>query len=423
MKNFFKIPNSTNVHPDVAKNLKHNFFTNILDAGFWFFGDSFVAAYTILPVYMSTFTDSPLLIGLIPALEGAGWFLPQLFLAKYLEGKNRRKPIVMKLGFLDRFPLLLLAIGAFFIPNLNTNTAIILFFVIYIIKAFSAGLVALPWQELMATVIPVSHRGRYWGLSLVLGKLTGLIGATITAFVLTNYEYPQNYSFIFFIGFIAASISFIFLGRNIEPEIERPENLDNIKMWGKVKKILKVDTNFRIFLINRGFLFLAMMSLGFIAVYGIQQFDLPVSYSAIFTIVMFGSEIIGFGIWGTIGDKIGYKRVLEIGNFILIISLISLLFVDTITGLLISFGLTSLAHSGEYLADQNIAMEFGDEENRPTYIGMSKTLTGPVILAAPLIGGLIINSFGYKSMFITSLVISVISFVLIKFFVKEPRNN
>ena len=144
MKNFFSIPNSENYHPEVVKNLKHNFFTNILDAGFWFFGDSFVAAYTILPVFMSTFTDSPLLIGLIPALEGAGWFLPQLFLAKHLEGKSRRKPLVMKLGFLDRIPLLFLAISAFLIPKLNTNAAIILFFVIYAIKTFSGGIVALP---------------------------------------------------------------------------------------------------------------------------------------------------------------------------------------------------------------------------------------------------------------------------------------
>jgi len=296
MKNFFAIPKSDNQHPEVVKNLKHNFLTNILDAGFWFFGDSFVAAYTILPVFMSTFTDSPLLIGLIPALEGAGWFLPQLLFAKHLEGMNQRKPLVIKLSLLDRFPLLLLAIGAFLIPKLSTTSAIILFFVIYSIKTFSAGFVALPWQEMIATVIPVSHRGRYWGTSLIVGKLSGLIGAAITGVVLANYEYPQNYSYIFFIGFIAALISFVFLSRNIEPEIERQKPSENINIWKKVKQILRVDKNFRIFLINRAFLFLASMSLGFVTVYGIQKFDLPISYSAIFTIVMFISEVIGFGI-------------------------------------------------------------------------------------------------------------------------------
>ncbi len=86
MRNFFTLPNLQTLNQEVVRNFRRNFFANVMDAGFWFFGDSFAAAYTILPVFMSTLTDSPILIGLIPALEGAGWFLPQLFLAKHLEG-------------------------------------------------------------------------------------------------------------------------------------------------------------------------------------------------------------------------------------------------------------------------------------------------------------------------------------------------
>ena len=124
MRNFFLFPNSHTLNSEVVKHFKRNFFVNIMDAGFWFFGDSFVAAYTIMPVFMSTLTDSPILIGLIPALEGAGWFLPQLFLAKHLEGKKRRLPITLKLGLLDRLPFLFLAIGTFFILKVDPKVAI-----------------------------------------------------------------------------------------------------------------------------------------------------------------------------------------------------------------------------------------------------------------------------------------------------------
>ena len=81
----------------------------------------------------------------------------------------------------------------------------------------------------------------------------------------------------------------------------------------------------------------------------------------------------------------------------------------------------SFAHSGEFIADQNIAMEFGKEIERPTYIGMSKTLTGPFLLMAPIIGGGLIKLWGYQSMFFTAMIFSTIAFVIIKFFVKEPR--
>ena len=423
IKDFLTIPESESIHPEVKKNFKRNFFANMMDACFWFFGDSFAAAYTIMPVFISTLTDSPILIGLIPALDGAGWFLPQLFLARTLEGKNRRMPIVRFLGLFDRIPFFFLALGAFFIPQLDKNIALILIIVIYAIKTFSGGLVALPWQELIATVIPISHRGRYWGYSLILGKLMGLGGAAISGILLISITYPYNYATMFLIGFCAVSISYIFLNMNIEPEIPRQNSKETIKLLSRIKDVLSKDKNFLIYLFNRGFIFLAGMALAFITVYAINTYNLPIAQSATFTAIMLVSEIIGFGIWGNLGDRSGYKRVIEISNFILILGILSLLFVNTLWALYLVFALMSFAHSGEYIADQNFAMEFGTEENRPTYIGMSKTLTGPFFLLAPIIGGSLVQFLGYKSMFMTALIMAVISFTVIRFFVSDPRKS
>ncbi len=423
MKNFFQFPDSESIHPDIIKNFKRNSFANLLDTTFWYFGASFTAAYTIMPVFLSTLTDSLILIGLIPALEAIGWFLPQLFLAKYLEGINQRLPFVRRLGIFERLPFLLLAIGAFLIPGLDQKVALILILIIYTIKVFSSGLVALPWQELMATVIPVSHRGRYWGISIIVGKLIGLVGAFITGLILARIAYPNNYAIMFLMGFIAVSISFLFLSLNVEPVIERQSSQVDPGIWSRIKKTLGKDKNFGVYLINRGFTFMSSMGMVFITVYGIQKFNLPISQSATFTAVMLISEIFGSGIWGNLGDKDGYKRVIEICNFFSIVGLFSLLFVNTLWGLFIVFGILSFAHSGEYLSDQNFAMEFGSEKDRPTYIGMSKTLTGPFFLVAAIVGGSIIQLWGYKSMFLVALIVSMISFIIIKFFVQDPRKT
>jgi MFS family permease len=421
LKDFLVIPETDPVHPEVKKNFKHNFFANLMDACFWFFGESFAASYTIMPVFISTLTDSPILIGLIPALDGAGWFLPQLFLARTLEGKNRRMPMVRIFGIFDRVPFLFLALGAYLIPQVNKQAALILILVIYAIKVFSSGLMALPWQELIATVIPVSHRGRYWGYSLILGKLMGLVSATITGIILVSITYPYNYATMFLIGFFAVSISYVFLNMNIEPEIPRQKSEDSFSLLTRIKGVFSKDRNFLIYLINRGFIFLAGMALAFVTVYGINQYNLPIAQSATFTAIMLISEIIGFGIWGNLGDRSGYKRVIEISNLILILGIGSLLLVNTLWTLYLVFALMSFAHSGEYIADQNFAMEFGSEEDRPTYIGMSKTLIGPFFLLAPLIGGSLVQFWGYKSMFLTAMILSIISFSIIKFLVKDPR--
>jgi MFS family permease len=423
LEDFLVIPEADPVHPEVKKNFKRNFFANLMDACFWFFGDSFAAAYTIMPVFLSTLTDSPILIGLIPALEAIGWFFPQLFLAKHLEGRKQRLPVVRFLGIFDRVPFLLLAFGAFLIPSLEKSAALILILVIYTVKVFSSGLVALPWQELIATVIPVSHRGRYWGTSLIIGKLMGLVGAFITGLLLTRIAYPTNYGYMFIIGFIAVSISFLFLSLNIEPEIDRRAPSFESGIWDRIKKTLGKDKNFGIYLVNRGFAFMSSMGMAFITVYGIQKFDLPLSQSATFTGVMFISEIIGYGIWGNLGDRSGYKRVIEFCNFFSIAGLFSILFIRSIWGLFIVFGILSFAHSGEYISDQNFAMEFGSEDNRPTYIGLSKTLTGPFFLVAPILGGSIIQLWGYNSMFMVALMLSISAFIIIKFFVNDPRDS
>ena len=355
---------------------------------------------------------------LIPALEAVGWFLPQLFFAKHLEGRNQRLPLVRFLGIFDRLPFFMLALGAFLIPRLDKKIALILILVIYTIKVFSSGLVALPWQELIATVIPVSNRGRYWGISLIVGKLMGLIGAVITGLILTKIVYPTNYGYMFTIGFIGVSISYIFLNLNIEPKIERQSSTINNGIFDRIKNTLGKDRNFGIYLINRGFAYMSSMGMAFITVYGIQRFNMPISQSATFTAVMLVSEIIGFGIWGSLGDKEGYKRVIEICNTFSVIGLFSLLFVNTVWALFIVFGILSFAHSGEFIADQNFAMEFGSEEDRPTYIGLSKTLTGPFFLVSPIIGGSIIQLLGYSSMFLAALILSIIALLTIKFFVR-----
>jgi MFS family permease len=68
-------------------------------------------------------------------------------------------------------------------------------------------------------------------------------------------------------------------------------------------------------------------------------------------------------------------------------------------------------------------MEFGTESERPTYIGMSKTLTGPFLLVAPIIGGWLVQMWGYQAMFLVAFLFSLLAFGTVKFFVVDPRNS
>jgi hypothetical protein len=76
------------------KILRFNFIFNLLDGGFFGFALGFSSFVTIIPLFVSTLTDSAILIGLVPAIHNMGWQLPQLLVANKVAQKPRYKPMV-----------------------------------------------------------------------------------------------------------------------------------------------------------------------------------------------------------------------------------------------------------------------------------------------------------------------------------------
>ncbi len=389
----------------------------------WMFGESFFAVSTIMPVYLSFFTNSPLLIGLIPAIRDAGWFLPQLFLAPHVEKLDRKLPTVAKLGLLERLPFLVFAIATLWLPTLDSNLSVYIILLLWLWYAMASGLVALPWQELIAKVIPVSHRGRFFGISNLLGSLLAVIGAGIAGIVLANIEFPQNYSIIFLFGFIGVCISYIFLLLNDEPEIKvnQEKAADSLPFKARISQIFSQDKNFGRYILSRGCDYLGRMAMGFIAIYAIWKFDLSPTYSAIFAAIIAGSSMIGFPMWGAIGDRVGHKRVLMSSNLVWLTALTLLLLAPSVIYINLVFALLGFSQTGAFIGDMNIAMEFGREEDRPTYIGLARTITGPILLIAPIIGGVIVQWFGYPSLIGVSMAFSILGLLVLWRRVADPR--
>jgi hypothetical protein len=70
------------MNSSIAKNIRHNYLMNTLDGTFFGFAMGFASFTTVIPLFLSGFTGSAILIGLIPAIRSVGYQLPPLFLAK-----------------------------------------------------------------------------------------------------------------------------------------------------------------------------------------------------------------------------------------------------------------------------------------------------------------------------------------------------
>lgn len=431
ISNLFRIRPEDNVPVSVAQNFRHNVIINTLDISFFFMADSFWNINTIMPVFAATLTDNPFIIGLMPAIVNAGWFLPQMFIASKVSHTPRILPLSVRLGVFERIPYLLFPLLALAIPLIGKSTALILLILLMSWRGVAGGMSALPWQEVMARVIPLSHRARFFGFSRVFGQGAGILGSVLSGVILATLAYPLNYALGFGIAVIIQWLSFASYIQNREPEPEQTNLpvLDPNQSKPKIPaidfsmfgRILKKDANFRLYLIARSISFIGNMATAFIAVYAIKAFHLPDEQAAVFTGVILASGVLGYAFWGAVGDRIGPKKIMVLSFACWFVALLFAIFSKSIWLYYLVFSLFGLYQSGVGVGDSMLIMELGEESLRPTYLGMGRTLTGSFLLLAPVLAGSLVAQFDYNVMFIVSAIFVSIATLLMSRVKDIPR--
>jgi MFS family permease len=420
VKSFLRLPTDLPINSEVRQHFRHNFTTNFTDSIFWLLGDSFVSVSTIIPVFASTLTDSPVLIGLVPALIDAGWFIPQLLMAGYVHRLQQKMPFARIMAIMERIPYLVLPLTAFMLQWASKDLALMFFLLVVAWRGVASGMVALPWQEVIASVIPSQVRSRYFGVSHTFGRILGVLGSGISTFILANLAYPNNYALSFMIGAVFIWISFFFFARTIEPKpAPAAHDVNEVKQKGFIsdlsayKAILKRDPNFVRYLVSRAFVHVGGMAVAFLAVFGIQQYRLADEQAAIFTGMIFFSGTLGYIVFGLIGDRIGPRQTVFFADVMQAGVLFLAYLSPGLWSIYLIFFIFGFAQSAYVIGGLIIGMELGPDEERPIYIGLARTLPGFIILIAPIIGGLLVNWFGFQTMFLVAFFFTLVGTGLI----------
>jgi MFS family permease len=188
----------------------------------------------------------------------------------------------------------------------------------------------------------------------------------------------------------------------------------------RIIELIKDDRNFSWFLICQVIGSLGGMAWGFIAVYASQMWALSDGQTGTFSIWLLAGQSIGNIIGGLAGDRFGYKRVILFGFFFVILAQFLVLFAPSPQWISAVFFLRGISLGSLWLASLMV-LEFSRPEIRPTYIGINNTLLGISSMIAPIIGGWIAQSSGYPVLFLSSMVISSLAFILFISRVHDPR--
>lgn len=412
------------IQQEIQRNYRWNFLVNTLDGASFGFGMSFFSSTIILPLFVSHFTDNPLAIGLISFLGWSGVLLPQMFMANVVERAPQKKFFPMTLGFfLERLPIFLLAPVVYFLAISQPILTLILFFVLYTWHNVGAGVIIVGWQDMIAKIIPVEKRGQFFGISNFIGNGTGILGALAVPFVLERFTFPLGYVFSFAVAGLLLFLSWVSLSLTREPAIHSNKpSVSQLDYLRSLPEILRRDHNFRIYLLSQIFFSLSGMATGFLVVYTVQTWNLPDAQASGFMVTLQIGLSLANLFFGFLSDRKGHKLSLEICWLLSALALVLAIIVPNPWWFFAVFFLSGAVSAGTFISGISIVYEFTDTENRPTYIGLANTIPGIAVSVAPLIGGWLAGAMGYRAMFLLSAIIGAVSWVLLHYAVREPRN-
>lgn len=409
----------------IQRHYRWNFLVNALDGASFWFGISFMSSAVILPLFVSHFTDNPIVIGLIPFLSMGGYLLPQLFTANWIERAPQKKVFPVKWGFfLERMPLFLLAPMTYILATSRPTLALIAFFILFSWHTFGAGSIIVGWQDMVAKIIPVERRGRFFGITNFVGNGTGVLGALAVPFVLERYEFPTGFVMAFAAAGVLVFVSWIFLSLTREPAVPSTKPaVSQLEYLRSLPAVLRKDRNFRMYLLSQIIASLSSMASGFLVVYAVKTWQMPDAQASGFTIAMqVGLAVMNLA-FGFLADRFGHKLNLEISLVLSVLSLGLAIVAPSAWWFYLVFFLRGAVNAAGFISGISIVYEFTAAENRPTYIGLANTIPGVASSVAPLIGGWLAGAVSYPAMFILAAVIGLAGWVMLRFFVHEPRKK
>jgi len=401
-----------------------NFLVNMFDLTFFNLAMSFIFGTTVLSLYTSYLTSSAVLIGLIPALQNVSFFWPQLIMARHAQRLPRKKPLIAKISLLERFPYLLVALVALLWPAAPRHVAYGVLAFSLLVAASAGGLASPAWRGMLAKVIPVTRRGRMFGLSSALGGLLGVGGAALSRQVLSRYPYPTSFGICFLLCFASHVISYICVMLNREPPRESATAAQSATdYWRRLPTILRENPNLGRYLAARALTILGGMAATFYVIYGRKYFGISDEFAATLTIVALASQTVSTPLMGVLADRRGNKLLVELGCLFAACGVLVALLMPSALWLYGVFMFVNLGNAAFSISGMSMPMEFGSPEELPTITALISTVLAVPILLAPILGGWLADALGYRALFGVALVLMLGGLALMRWGVRDPRHE
>jgi len=381
---------------------------------------------TVLSAFIYALTGSRFLVGLISSLGALAHQIPQLFASTMIEHLPEKKKMMLWFGVGARLPWLFMSLAVLY---LDKEATLIASMVLYSMATVFYAMYLLTWTDVMSKVIPLEYRGNYFGLRNFLASTATALAGLGAGKIVTLYSPTMvGYAVSFFLAFAVYFVDLWILSKTKEePSLRVGSKSTVMEKIRQIPTLFREDNNFARYCFIRALASFCQMGFPFYVIFAMQQLnisDLDSRFGAIvgvFTFTQVFGRAVGNLLWGAISQKTGYKIPLEQACLIIGLASIATVFVNSYAGFIIVLAVAGVASAGFFLSGLNILMEFGKPHQRPTYIGVSNAIAGIGAFIPPFLGGVISQSVSFQAVYWITGIVCIISFLLMYFLVKDPR--
>ena len=402
----FKIDNPINNY----KNIAHAFFLSL--------AITIAEPSTILPLMVHHFSQSAIIVGLYASLLRGGAIVIQLYAAFHAQSYKRVIPYLRKVFFFRFLAWFSIGLSIFLVGDSNKTLTITLIGVGLFFFSFTAGFGAIYFKELQAKLFSKKYRGKTMANRNIAGSIASIISGGVAGYVLSNFQAPLNYAYLFMVSSAIMAIGFVIFGTINEPSKENVSTKEkSFKEFIKNSNLLlKQDKRLRkqilaIFL-SFGYLF----AMPFVILKANSTIELTGwMLGGFITIQMVGSIIGSSLLWRKISD---YEFMLSLAFGIMILAYTVALFANNLYSYLLIFLLFGIAIDGFSIAGMNLVIEIAPEDKRPIYTALQTNLSS-FGLFFPIIGGALLKLFNSYSLIYTVAIFILIAGLVVSFKLKR----
>jgi MFS family permease len=424
-------------------------------------GNAFVDPFTVLPVFITTFGGSTVLVGFVSATFFAGWFLPQVFVANVAQARRRVLPIYTASAAFRFVGFAGAGASVFLIDPVHRSLILFCVCAGLSLNALAAGVAAVPFLEITSKTVPVHKRGAFFAGRRVVGGILGIAAGLVIAAVLggdpgamwarsnvyravtsvvdaigwAGYEFPHDYGLLIIIGAVistAGVVAYLFVDEPDAKHVARAMPLRAYMAEGF--RMLRRAPHYQTFFWMRVYYQLSSMAFPFYATYAYTHLGFSQASVGVFVSIWVGAGVLSNAVWGRLLDRSG--------NRIVFVSTAAMSVIAPITMLVLAWGampdagvveagifalvgstflLNGFVRSGRFIANQTYLLESAPPERRPFYVGFMNSLSFPFMLS-PILGGLVVATLGYRTLFAVGGLAAVANIVA-SARLKEPRRR